>query len=282
MTLTISPLSDALGADVSGIDWHNGPSENELATIRKAFLEHHLLCLRSEPLVPADFAKAASYFGSPQKQLLRSRRDGDVPEVSILESTYATEADKPDDMRMVRLSGWHTDDSYLPLPAKGTVLQSLEIPNSGGETRFANTRKAYEELSEDLRDQIDGLRAVHSYDTQRAPARAITLSAVEERDTADIDHPLARTHEDTGRKAIYFNANRVDRVVGMDRKDSDALLDTISAHITQPKYQYHHSWRVGDILVWDNRCLVHSVNMDFPVGQTRRHQRILLSSGKPV
>ena len=282
MTLSISPLSDALGAEVRGIDWRAGPSQDELAVIRKAFLDYHLLCLRSEPLDSEGFAKAASYFGSPQKQLLRAKRDGDVSEVSILDSTYATAADKPDDMRQVRLSGWHTDDSFQPLPAKATALQALVIPDSGGETRFANTRRAYEDLTDELRDQIDGLSTVHSYDTQRASAPAETLTATEKNDTTDVEHPLARTHEDTGRKAIYFNPNRTDRIVGMDRESSDALLDIIDAHVKQLKYQYHHSWRVGDILVWDNRCLLHSVNMDFPVGQTRRHQRILLSGSKPV
>ena len=94
--------------------------------------------------------------------------------------------------------------------------------------------------------------------------------------------PLVRTIEDTGEKTIYFNSNRTDRIVGMERAESDALLDMIYDHVTQPKYQYHHKWRVGDILLWDNRCLLHAVNMDFPVGQTRLHQRILLQGSRPV
>ena len=95
-------------------------------------------------------------------------------------------------------------------------------------------------------------------------------------------HPLFRVHEQTGAKAVYFNANRTDRIVGLSEQDSDSILDRLHEHTIQAKYQYHHSWRVGDILIWDNRCLIHSVNMDFPVGQRRLHQRILLAGTPPA
>jgi len=280
--LEIRPLSDALGAEVSGLDLTKPLDDATVAKIRDAFLKHHLLCIRSAPLEPAEFARVAGYFGKPQLQLLRKRRHGETPEVSILESTYKRPEDKPDDMRLVRLSGWHTDDSYFATPAKATMLQSIQIPDSGGETKFCNMRKAFLDLPAETQDRLDGLRAVHGYDTKRAPARAIKLTKEEEDETPEVDHPLVRTHEDTGEKTIYFNSNRTDRVVGMAREESDALLDMVYSHVTQPKYQYHHKWRVGDILLWDNRCLMHAVNMDFPVGQTRLHQRILLEGGRPV
>jgi len=280
--LEIRPLSDALGAEVTGLDLTQPLDDATKARIQDAFLKHHLLCFRSQPLEPAEFARVAGYFGKPQLQLLRKRRHGETPEVSILESTYKRPEDKPDDMRLVRLSGWHTDDSYFAVPAKATMLQSIQIPDSGGETKFCNMRKAYLDLPEETRQRLDGLRAVHGYDTKRAPARAVKLTKEEENETPDVDHPLIRTHEDTGEKTIYFNSNRTDQIVGMAREESDALLDMIYDHVTLPKYQYHHKWRVGDILLWDNRCMMHAVNMDFPVGQTRLHQRILLEGTRPV
>ena len=91
-----------------------------------------------------------------------------------------------------------------------------------------------------------------------------------------------RIHEDTGEKTIYVNTNRTDRIAGMSRPESDALLDELCTHVTRVKFQYQHAWRVGDILLWNNRCLMHSVNTDFPVGQTRRHQRILLEGVAPT
>jgi taurine dioxygenase len=282
MSIKILPLSDALGAEISGFDWREPPNEETREAINQAFFRHHLLCLRAEPLTSVQFANVARYFGEPQLQLLRYQRHNEAPEVSILNSTYSTPEDKPDDLKMMRLTGWHTDDSYFAVPAKATMYQSLEIPGTGGETGFCNTRKAYQDLSEEMKKKLDGLQAVHSYDTIRTPAIAPNRTREEQAETPDVIHPLIRTHDDTGIKAIYFNANRTDRIVGMEREASDKLLDWLHGHMTQQKYQYWHHWRVGDILLWDNRCLVHAVNMDFPVGERRVYQRILLKGSVPV
>jgi taurine dioxygenase len=282
MALTINPLSDALGAEVAGLDTRSEISKADLEQLNHAFLEHHLLCIRSVPLSASEFARVARNFGEPQLQLLRDQRTGEAPEVSILESTYKTPEAKPDDLTMVRLSGWHTDDSYFEVPAKATALQGLAIPSSGGQTRFSNTRRAYDELPDAMREKIDRRQAIHAYDTRRATARARALNDEELNETKEVVHPLVRTHEDSGKRAIYFNPNRTDRVVDMDPAESDGLLDALHEWITKRDYQYHHEWTVGDILLWDNRCLVHSVNVDFPVGEERRHQRILLKGTRPV
>ena len=280
--LEIDSLGDALGAEVRGLDLTQPLDAAIISTLEAAFLAHHLLCFRSDPLDQRSFARLARYFGEPQLQLLRHRRHQEAPEVSMLESTYETPADKPDDLIQVRLSGWHTDDSYFEIPAKATMLQALALPESGGETRFCNTRRAYEELPEDMKQRLGGLGAVHLYDTMRAPVRPTRRTAEEERETPAVVHPLVRTHEQSAQKAIYFNPNRTDSIVGLERPESDTLLDRLYDHMTQPKYQYHHAWRLGDILLWDNRCLVHSVNADFPVGQKRLHQRILLKGTRPT
>ena len=282
MTLHIRPLSDALGAEVAGVDWTRPVSDTTVAAIKDAFLTYHLVCLRSEPLTPAAFAQVSRYFGEPQIQLLRNMRVEEVPEVSVFNSTYKKAEDKPADLLFDRRSGWHTDDSYFAVPAKVTLLQALEIPEHGGETRFCNARAAYGDLSAEMKARLDGLRAVHSYDTMRAPARAMKRTKEEAEETPDVVHPLIRTHDETGQRAIYFNSNRTDRILEMEREASDALLDQIHTHMTQPQYQYHHAWRVGDVLMWDNRSVTHSVNMDFPPGQRRIHQRILLQGSVPA
>ena len=282
MALEIRPLCDALGMEVVGADLTAPLPAAEAKAVDDAFLEHHLLCFRTDPLEPAAFARAARYFGDPQLQLIRTQRHGENPEVSVLESTYKSPSDKPDDLESVRLAGWHTDDSYFEVPAKATMLQSIVIPNEGGQTKFCNMRKAYEDFPDERKPDLEGLKAVHGYDTTRAPGRPKIRTQEEIDETPDVEHPLVRTHEDTGRKSFYFNANRTDRIVGWGRDESDALLDEIYTQITAPKYQYHHEWQVGDLLLWDNRCLVHSVNVDYPVGQKRLHQRILLKGQRPV
>ncbi len=281
MSLEIRPLNDALGAEVTGLDLSKPLDPKDIDTIQNPFLEHNLLCLRSDPLTPQQFSNLSRLFGDPQLQLIRKSRHNEVPEISVLDSTYKKPEDKPVNFRLNRKAGWHTDDSYFEVPAKVTLLQSIEIPDCGGHTQFCNTRKAYDELLETDKERLDGLFAVHAYDTMRTPARAQKRTKQEEAETPEVVHPLIRTHEDTGAKAFYFNPNRTDRIVNMDRAESDALLDWVHGTITQQKYRYDHEWRVGDILIWDNRCLVHSVNVDFPVGQTRLHQRILLKGTRP-
>ncbi len=280
--MRLRPLSAALGAEIDGVDWARPLEPAVVSRVRAALLEFHVLCLRGPALSRAGFAALARNFGEPQLQLLRDARAADVPEVSVFDSTYATPADKPADLRLDRRSGWHTDDSYFPAPAWITLLQALAVPDRGGETRFCNARAAYADLADADKAAFDALQAVHGYDTERAPARAVRRKPEEEADTHDVVHPLVRVHDETGAKAIYFNSNRTDRIVGMPRADSDALLDRVHAHMTQAQYQYHHVWRPGDCLVWDNRSVTHSVNMDFPPGQPRIHQRILLRGAPPL
>lgn len=281
MPLKICALDDALGAEVSGLNFSQRLDAEDVVALRDAFLKYHLLCLRSERLTPEAFVVLSRYFGDPKLHVLRNRRHGEVPEVAVMDSTYQRVADKPVDFALDRKSAWHTDDSYFEKPAKVTLLHGLEIPDSGGQTRFCNMQKAFEDLSEDDKQRVDGLQVVHSYDTVRAPARAAKRTPEEEAETPDVVHPLIRTHEDTGAKAFYFNPNRTDRVVDMARTESDALLDWVHATVTQKRYRYDHEWCVGDILIWDNRSVLHSVNMDFPVGQRRLHHRILLQGERP-
>ena len=282
MSLQITPLCDVLGAEVTGLDLSQPIDYQEERTVLEAYLQYHLLCFRSEPLEPTEFAAFARRFGEPQQQLLREQRHGQVPEVSFLDSTYKNLDDKPDDLQRVRLSGWHTDDSYFEAPAKATLLQSIAIPESGGQTRFCNTRAAYEDLEENEKQRLSALKAAHRYDTPRALARPKVRSAEEEAETPEVIHPIIRTHDDSGIKAIYLNPNRTDRIIDVDHNESEIILEWIYDRMTQDKYRYEHEWRVGDLIIWDNRCLVHSVNMDFPVGQKRLHQRILLRGKRPV
>ena len=282
MSLQITPLCNALGAEVAGLDLSQPFDPGEERAVLDAYLQHHLLCFRSEPLAAADFVAVARRFGEPQRQLLREQRHDQVPEVSLLDSTYDRLEDKPDDLLRVRLSGWHTDDSYFEVPAKATLLQSIEIPESGGQTRFCNAQTAYEGLDDSEKQRLSTLKAAHRYDTLRAPVRPKARSPEEVVETPEVVHPIVRTHEDTGEKAIYLNPNRTDRVMDVSHDESETILEWIYERMTQDKYRYDHEWRVGDLMIWDNRCLVHSVNMDFPVGQKRLHQRILLRGERPV
>ena len=139
----------------------------------------------------------------------------------------------------------------------------------------------YEALPAPLRGRIDGLRAIHAYDTPRARNRPSTRTAEEIAETPDVEHPLVRTHPDTGRKALYLNFNRLDRIVGLERSESDALLDELAEEARKPQHHFGHVWRAGDIVVWDNRATMHRVATDYPVGEKRVMQRVLIEGDRP-
>jgi taurine dioxygenase len=277
--LEIVPTGGALGARIEGLDRRRAAEPETAATLRKALADHLLLEIPGQPMTPEQTRDFSSAFGKPRHQLLRYKRDGTVPEVSVMVSTLM--ADGTTDKTALRAEDWHTDDSYFAVPAKATLLHSIAIPSRGGRTWFCNMRAAYEALPETTRKRIDGLRAIHAYDTPRARNRPSPRTAEEIAETPDVEHPLVRTHPDNGAKALYLNFNRLDRIVGMDRADSDTLLDELAEHCRQPRFHYAHTWSLGDVVIWDNRATMHRVDVDYPLGEKRVMHRVLIEGDRP-
>jgi taurine dioxygenase len=184
-------------------------------------------------------------------------------------------------MRLVNGAHWHTDDSFMREPCSLTMLYGVVVPSTGGDTQFTNMYAAYEDLSVHMRQRIDGLRVVHRYDSSRKRTRVATRSVTDMAATPDAIHPLVRTHPETRRRALYLNPNRMEQVVGLDRSESDRLLDELITHSTDPKYQYRHKWRQGDVVIWDNRCTMHKANADYPDGEKRVMQRVVVAGTAP-
>ena len=230
-------------------------------------------------LTPEETLAFSGAFGRPRTQLLRYKRNGTVPDVSTMVSTLM--ADGTTDRTAIRAEDWHTDDSYFAVPAKATLLHGIEIPSRGGATWFCNMHSAFEALPESVRQRIDGMRAIHGYDTPRARNRPSARTPQEMAETPDVEHPLVRTHPETGRKALYLNPNRLDRIVGLERAESDALLDQLADEARKPEHHYGHAWTAGDIVIWDNRATMHRVVIDYPVGEPRVMQRVLIEGDRP-
>ncbi len=271
-------LKAALGARIDGLKHADAAKPEVAAVLNKALGEHLLVVVPGERMTPAEMRTFASAFGTPRTQLLRYKRSGDVPEVSIMTSTLMT--DGTTDKTAIRSEDWHTDDSYRAVPAKATLLHSLEIPSRGGTTWFCNMHSVYEALPEATRRKI-GSRTIHGYDTARARNRPSVRTAQEIAETPDVEHPLVRTHPDTGRKALYLNFNRLDRIVGMERAESDAVLDELAAEARKPEHHFGHAWTVGDCVIWDNRATMHRVDVDYPMGEKRIMQRVLIEGDRP-
>jgi len=275
----VVPNKAALGARIEGLDRGAANQPAVAALLNQALAEHLLVVIPGDPMTPEQTRDFAAALGKPQIQLLRYKRSGGVPEVSVMVSTLMD--DGTTDKTAIRAEDWHTDDSYFAVPAKATLLHGIEIPNHGGATWFCNMHSVYESLPETTRKRIDGMKAIHGYDTSRARNRPSPRTPEEIAETPDVEHPLVRTHPVTGRKALYLNPNRLDRIVGLERAESDALLDELADEARKPQHHFGHVWTRGDIVVWDNRATMHRVAIDYPMGEKRIMQRVLIEGDRP-
>lgn len=278
-TLALTSLGDALGIAVEGLDLGRPLDAATGAALRRALLDHLVLCIRGQVLAPAAYLAAMRSFGQPMVQV-RLARHPDIPEITILSSEDRDDAG--DGGRVVVGAHWHSDDSYKPVPCSLTMLHAIAVPEVGGDTQFTNMYAAYDDLPEAMKRRIVGLRVVHKYDSSRKGTRILTLKPGEAERLPEVVHPLVRVHPETGRKALYMNPNRMERIVGMERAVSDALLDELTQHAIGQQYQYRHKWREGDVLIWDNRCTMHKANADYPPGAHRLMHRIIVEGTVPA
>lgn len=280
MGIGVTSLGDSpFVAEVIGIDAGVGIAPDVADALRDAFVEHPVLVIRTTGLTGAQLLALAGVFGVPQVQLLEDYRTSDVPTISIIASDQSDA--RGDGRRIVFGGNWHTDDSYLAVPAKATVLYAHVIPTSGGDTLFADTIAAYEALDASCRAELEGMRVVHTYQSRRNINAVPTRSATEEAGTPPVEHPLVRTHPETGRRGLYLNPNRMERVVGLDDADSDRLLDRLIEHATQQRFVHRHVWRRHDVVIWDNGRSMHRATADY--GDARREMhRVLLRGTVPV
>ncbi|MDQ1424440.1 MAG: taurine dioxygenase [Acidimicrobiaceae bacterium] len=280
MTLRISPLvAGGFAAEATGVD-HTGPLDRELAeSLRRASHDHPVLVVRTDGLTSPRLLGLAEVFGEPQVQVLEGYRLSDTPAISIIASDQTDS--RGDGGKIVFGGHWHTDDSYLAVPARATMLYAHVIPSEGGDTLFADTAAAYDALDSRARAELDGVRAIHTYLSRPNVSAVPTRSASEQAATPPVEHPLVRTDASTGRRSLYLNPNRMDRIVGLDDAASDALLDRLIEHATQDRFVYRHVWQRHDVVLWDNGRSMHRAVADY--GDSRREmRRILLRGTVPV
>jgi taurine dioxygenase len=280
VSLTLQKLGDALGIGAEGIDL-NRPLDGAAAdALHRALLENLVLCIRGQALTPETYLAAMRGFGTPLRQVRAGLRHPEVPEIMILSSEDRDEMG--DGKRLVVGAHWHSDDSYKAVPCSLTMLYGVAVPETGGDTQFTNMYRAYDDLAPEMKRRIADLRVVHKYDSPRKGTAIATLKADEAAQLPDVTHPLVRRHPETQRQALYMNPNRMSHIAGMERAESDRLLDALTQHAIQPQYQYRHKWRRGDIVIWDNRCTMHKANADYPAGARRLMHRIIVKGSVPV
>jgi taurine dioxygenase len=276
--LSVRRWPGALGADILGVDLRRDLEPDVIAEIRSAFFRHQVLAFRDQDLRPDDQLAFASHFGEidqyPFAQPLR-----DHPNVVAITKEPGTE---------LNFGGvWHHDSPYMSVPPRATVLYGVDIPSRGGDTMFANMYRAYETLSDGMKQMLDGLRGVfcacdvHGRGTESLKlgdvvrVKNVTLAETEN------SHPIVRTHPVTGRKALYISRVHVQRFANMTQRESAPLLDFLAAHACDPIFTTRLTWDAGTLVIFDNRCVQHLALNDYPNERREIHRVVICDDEAP-
>ena len=277
-SFSITPLTPHTGAEVVGLDFAGLIEPEACVTLNRAFADHHVLVMRDQHFTPDQFKVAAQVFGELQIHDKKERHVPGHPDVY-----YVSNDEIVNGRRIIPGETFHTDHSNHPRPPKATTLFAAELPSSGGDTQYVNMHDAYDDLSEDMKRRIDGLKAMHVYLSKYSPR---PLGHISEESLRNVPapgiHPLVRTHPENGRKALFLNPVRMESILGMEDAEALALIDELMRHATQKKYEYRHKWRHGDWVLWDNRSVMHQANPDYDMSERRYLYRLMLKGETPA
>jgi taurine dioxygenase len=272
MPLQIRRLSHTLGAEISGIDLRKPLDEKSFHAIHTAFLEHCVLLFRGQPLTREQHVAFSRWFGDLAKYEDKSaaKRVPDFPEIYLVVSKPKPNGEPSTE----RYTGadWHTDHSHLPAPAQASLLRSVQIPEVGGDTQFANMYFAYDTLSDGMKKLLDGLYGVHMEGVAVIDHSTPERYAESRRRNLSTAHPIVRVHPETGRKALYVS-EQVKLLVGMTPGESKPIIQYLTRHATRPQGVYRHVWQKDDLVMWDNRCLMHIALADYDRAKVRHMER---------
>jgi alpha-ketoglutarate-dependent taurine dioxygenase len=259
------------GIEITDIDLSQPLAPSLRDHVARTFRKHPILVFRGQQLTKPQQHEFTLHFGEIEGlhvgRLVDGERYGAVHTVSNLDE----HGNASSRLRERGNYFWHSDKSYHAVPSLMTMLHAVELPPEGGETQFANTMMAYDALDEATRQQIHDRRAIHSWEASRLQSGSRPATEAQKTERPPVEHPVVRVHPDTGRSALYLG-NHGYCIVGMDVEQGRAPLRALLDHATQPRFVYTHSWRQGDLVLWDNRCLLHRA---LPHPGMGRHRRLL-------
>jgi alpha-ketoglutarate-dependent taurine dioxygenase len=262
-------LSPAGGVALDGVDLSLPMSPAVKDAILAAFLEYHVVVFHDQVLTREQQFDFSAEFGEVEHHKIRQSVNKRYSVAHVISNLDGDGNPIDRSASSVSNYNWHTDKPYYRVPPMMTTLYAIELPPHGGDTEFANTAMAYAALPAGLQRRISGLRVLFGWGAGRGPSADPSVARAE---TAElVDHPLVRTHPDTGRKALYLG-NHASHIAGLPAAEGGALLDELLAHATQRQFVYPHRWRVGDLVMWDNRCLLHRAVANF---EMNKHRRVL-------
>lgn len=264
--MQITKLSTHVGVEVTGIDLRQPLDAQTARLLKTSLIDNIAMVIRDQKLTPEDLFRVAQSFGEVMDQ--------DHPKYSF----PGLPAIKRHSNRNLDTGGnpvkegiyWHTDGAYRERPPQFTMLHAVELPDSGGNTNVANLRAGYQSLPEDFRRRLAGMRTHNVRLASRAEDRNYNnLHIMRQGGQVPIEHPLVRTNADNGQKGLWFNPQTVENIVGMDPEETQDFLRDLMAQVIRPEFVYAHKWRLGDLLMWDNRSSMHKVNFDYDTSQHR-------------
>ena len=256
------PLNDGFGIEVSGIDL-NTTEDATIPGLRRLFHENQLMVIRDQDITPERFRWFARHFGRPQPHIAAHLRHRQVPEILPLSNIFVD--GKPIGI-FDGAAFWHQDMAYEDVPSNATIVHALEVPDTGGETMFADMWGAYDALDAAMKTRLDGLIARHRYgnradEESRTRTKAMELTEDEQKNVHDVFHPIVLAHPVTGRKGLYGVTSTSRGIAGMDDAEAVPLLDELAEHCAQERFVREHHYRVGDIILWDNFSLMHKATL---------------------
>lgn len=286
MPLDITPLEDAIAAEVSGIDLSQAIDTATQAALDEAWNRYAVLVYRGQDLPPEAFIRFSRGFGELEIHVLDQYLHPAHPEVFIVSNIV-------ENGRNVGIPNagvyWHTDLSYKAEPSRGSILYAIEIPEENGaplgDTMWTSTAAAYDALPEATKRRLDGLEAAyslgHRFDKLVADGENFAMTDEQKQQVPEVVHPVVRTHPLTGRKCIFVNEGHTVRILGLPEAESRALLEELFAHTTAPQFVYRHKWRPGDVVMWDNVQTQHIALRDYALPQRRLLHRTTLTGERP-
>ncbi len=265
--MKVKRLSVAFGGETADVDLSAPLSNEAFADLEAAFFAAQVLVLRGQSITPAQYVAFACRFGPPEPHVIDQFHHSVDPNILILSNRM--EHGRPLGLADAG-SYFHTDYSYLQVPARATMLYSIEVPEVGGNTLFANQYAAYDGLSDAMKRRVANLVGVHHYGNRKVAdemsrTAASPLTDEQKAKLPLITHPIVRAHPVTGRKALYAVSGSSYGIVGVPQDEALALLDELTAHATQPKFLLEYAYRPGDVVIWDNASLLHSATLTDPV-----------------
>lgn len=276
----VRPLTPNLGARILDIDLAQGVDDAMFAAIYQAFLRYQVLLFGKQELPPSKQVEFARHFGEVQIHVMNQYHADGYPELYRLSNVGADgrpNGHYPDKGTLV----WHTDGSWRPLTGQATIIYGEIVPESGGETHFCDMYGALQRLSPQWKERIDGNRAVHNLDFSRTRRHGEEpMTEAQKRDTPPVDHPIVRTHPDTGQQCLFLG-DHAEHILGMPYEEGRAWIEELNALAVHPDLTYKHRWQPNELLVWDNRCVMHRVTPYDPARQCRTIRRCTVLGSTP-